>query len=77
MHIRRLPIELLTEVAKSIGLEDLFHLSLTCRQFQYLIRDRGVCRVVLEVRSRVGCDYERERGRERRTKERKKEEKKR
>lgn len=54
MGIRHLPIELLGIIVGNIDLQDLFHLSLTCRQFHYLVKDQSLMRQALEVRGAAG-----------------------
>lgn len=49
MSLRRLPYEVVSIVTKSLDLEDIFHLALSCQRFQYLIRDDRSCKGFLEV----------------------------
>ena len=50
MSLRHLPYEIVFYVAQQLDLEDVYNLSLTCRQFQYLAKEDNICKAVLEVR---------------------------
>ena len=52
MSLRHLPYEIVFYVAQQLDLEDVYNLSLTCRQFQYLAKEDNICKAVLEVRFR-------------------------
>lgn len=43
------PYEVISMIVQEIGLEDVFHLSLSSRRFLYLIQEDWVCKAVLEV----------------------------
>jgi hypothetical protein len=45
------PIEVMHYIVHDLSLDDLFNLSLSCRQFHYLIRDQSICKTVLMVGS--------------------------
>ncbi|KAK0388249.1 hypothetical protein NLU13_4494 [Sarocladium strictum] len=49
MDIQAIPIEIALHIALHLDPEDLFHWALTCRQFEYLIRDNAVCRASLRT----------------------------
>lgn len=51
MSLRRLPYEVVSIITTCLGLEDIFHLALSCQRFQYLIRDDRACKSLLEVSS--------------------------
>ncbi|KAK1992484.1 F-box domain-containing protein [Colletotrichum falcatum] len=47
--MQRLPIEIMSYIAGSLGLHDTFHLSLTCSQFRYIVYNENICRAALET----------------------------
>jgi hypothetical protein len=51
MGIQTIPIEIALHIASYLDPEDLFRWALSCRQFEYLIRDNAVCRASLRVGS--------------------------
>ncbi|WQF76994.1 Putative F-box domain-containing protein [Colletotrichum destructivum] len=59
--MQRLPIEILTYVTNSLGLHDLFNLSLVCRQFRYLVTNEDICRAALETNAPYSADVEKAR----------------
>ncbi|KAF6818434.1 F-box domain-containing protein [Colletotrichum sojae] len=46
--MQRLPIEIMTYITSSLDLHDIFNLSLTCRQFNYLVANEEICRIALQ-----------------------------
>lgn len=48
-RMQRLPIEIMTYIANSLNLHDIFNLSLACKQFRYLVDNDDICRAALEV----------------------------
>jgi hypothetical protein len=51
MSIQKVPIEILWIIAHDLDPEDVFHLSLSCGQFAYLIYRRMICKAALMVSS--------------------------
>lgn len=49
MALQKLPFEVLHCVADFLGIDDIFSLSLSCKQFQNLIRSNSVCKSALLV----------------------------
>jgi hypothetical protein len=49
MGILAAPIEIITLIMECLELDEIFSLSLTCRQFGHLIRSQGLSRIVLQV----------------------------
>ncbi|KAK1983248.1 hypothetical protein LZ30DRAFT_588744 [Colletotrichum cereale] len=47
--MQRLPIEIMTYIADSLGLQDIFNLSLVSSQFRYLVNNDDICRAALET----------------------------
>jgi hypothetical protein len=45
------PVEIIALIMECIDLDDVFSLSLTCRQFGQLVRSQTLSRVALKVRS--------------------------
>ncbi|KZL84728.1 f-box domain-containing protein, partial [Colletotrichum incanum] len=47
--MQHLPIEIMTYIAGSLGLHDIFNLSLVCSQFRYFATNEDICRAALET----------------------------
>ncbi|KZL63408.1 f-box domain-containing protein, partial [Colletotrichum incanum] len=56
--MQRLPIEILTYVADSLDLHDIFNLSLVCSQFRYLVSNDDICRAALETNAPYSPDVQ-------------------
>ncbi|KAJ9156142.1 F-box domain-containing protein [Pleurostoma richardsiae] len=52
MSLRKLPFEIMSTIAQHLDPDDIFHLSLSCRQFDYLIHDETICKAALESAAR-------------------------
>ncbi|KAK1593364.1 uncharacterized protein LY79DRAFT_514554 [Colletotrichum navitas] len=46
--MQRLPIEIMSYIANSLDLHDIFNLSLTCSQFRYIADNDDICRAALQ-----------------------------
>ncbi|KAK1543473.1 F-box domain-containing protein [Colletotrichum paranaense] len=55
--MQRLPIEIMTYIANSLNLHDIFNLSLACRQFRYLVSNDDICRAALETHAPYSADF--------------------
>ncbi|ROW13287.1 hypothetical protein VPNG_05421 [Cytospora leucostoma] len=51
MSLETVPYEVISMIVQQIGLEDVFHLSLSSQRFLYLIREDWICKAVLESTS--------------------------
>lgn len=49
MSLRRLPYEIVLLIVQDLSLEDVFHLSLTCRPLLWLSYEDRTCKSILEV----------------------------
>ncbi|KAK2020922.1 F-box domain-containing protein [Colletotrichum zoysiae] len=47
--MQRLPIEIMSYIAHSLDVHDIFNLSLTCSQLRYIVYNEDICRVALET----------------------------
>ncbi|KAG7055071.1 F-box domain-containing protein [Colletotrichum scovillei] len=56
-RMQRLPIEIMTYIANSLNLHDIFNLSLVCQQFKYLVDNNDICRAALETHAPYSADF--------------------
>ncbi|OHE94011.1 F-box domain-containing protein [Colletotrichum orchidophilum] len=56
--MQRLPIEIMTYIANSLNLHDIFNLSLACRQFRYLVDNDDICRAALETHASYSAELQ-------------------
>ncbi|KAK1971703.1 F-box domain-containing protein [Colletotrichum sublineola] len=56
--MQRLPIEIMSYIADSLDLHDIFNLSLTCSQFRYIVENEDICRAVLETNASYSAEVQ-------------------
>ncbi|KAL0942524.1 F-box domain-containing protein [Colletotrichum truncatum] len=56
--MQRLPIEIMTYIANSLDLHDIFNLGTTCRQFLYLTTNEDICRTALEAHASYSAELQ-------------------
>lgn len=49
MSLGRLPYEIIFLIVQDLGLEDIFHLSTTCKALSWILYEDRTCRSILEV----------------------------
>ncbi|KZL82354.1 f-box domain-containing protein [Colletotrichum incanum] len=54
--MQRLPIEIMTYIAGSLDLHDIFNLSLVCSQFRYFANNEDICRAALETNASYSAE---------------------
>ncbi|KAK2003202.1 hypothetical protein LX36DRAFT_566584 [Colletotrichum falcatum] len=56
--MQRLPIEIMSYIADSLDLHDIFNLSLTCSQFRYIAYSGDICRAALETNTSYSAEVQ-------------------
>ncbi|KAK2065215.1 hypothetical protein LY76DRAFT_672721 [Colletotrichum caudatum] len=56
--MQRLPIEIISYIADSLDLHDIFNLSLTCSQFRYIAYNDDICRAALETNASYSAEVQ-------------------
>ncbi|KZL76123.1 F-box domain-containing protein [Colletotrichum tofieldiae] len=54
--MQRLPIEIMTYIADSLDLHDIFNVSLVCSQFRYFVTNENICRAALETNASYSAE---------------------
>ncbi|KAK1992434.1 hypothetical protein LX36DRAFT_297293 [Colletotrichum falcatum] len=55
---QRLPVEIVSYIADSLDLHDIFNLSLTCNHFRYIVGNEDICRTALETHAPYSADIQ-------------------
>ncbi|KAK2005508.1 F-box domain-containing protein [Colletotrichum eremochloae] len=56
--MQRLPVEIVSYIAESLDLHDIFNLSLTCNHFRYIVGNEDICRTALETHAPYSADIQ-------------------